>query len=619
MSEIFADSLIWIILYPLWLFILIGAARFFAVKMPCKIVSLLTLLGSFTGLIFSVGALPFVFTGAPVSETVFSFVSIKNFLLQFGVSLDKLAVVSLVLLYFVSFWVQLFSVNYMAKDPKVYRFYAYLNFFNFAMAILLVAPNLFQLYVGWELIGVVSYLFIAFKYDSIFKSKAALKTFLINRIGDVCFLVGLISLVYVMIFYAPTRFLSLDFSDFNLISTLAYAHTNELTFSLLCSAFIVAAVVKSAQFPFNSWLLSAMEAPTPVSALIHSATLVVAGVFLLLRLAPLYSLSPNLMSIIAVMGLLTAFYCSLCAIAQVKVKSLLAYSTSAHVGLMFAAIGFGRPDIALLYLIIHGLVKASLFLSYGASNNEYDNSDKIKLSFSFLVGSFALSGLLFAGLSIKELMYILYQDSLLFKIEYLSILFLGAFYIFRICALYFSSERQYKSIVVTLSIWALLIPVIIGSFWIAEYSLDVPFIVSLVGAILAFITVRYFRFYPRCLALVFEEGFFVDLLLTRLITSTYCAISRFLMLIDNWLAESTFIKYCARIGVNIAAFIEKYIFEYPIRFFVQCIKFASKEFELVQVKNAQAYIAYGALIIGVVFTTILLTYSLIIHLRGGMG
>lgn len=619
MSEFFADTIIWVILYPLWLFLIIGAARFFAIKMSNKVVAILTLLGSFTGLVFSLGALPLVFSESVSSEQVFTFINIQKFMLQLGLSLDKLAIVSLSLLYFVSFLVQLFSVDYLAKEPKFYRFFAFLNLFNFAMAIIFIAPNLFQFYIGWELIGLVSYLFIGFKYVSILKSKAALKVFIINRLGDVAFLAGIISLLYIMLNYAPTRFTTLDFSDLNLISTLTYGHTGEQIFFLICLLFLIASSVKSAQFPFNSWLLSAMEAATPVSALIHSATLVVAGVFLLLRLAPLLSLSPVIMHTITVLGILTAIYCSLCAIAQDKVKSVLAYSTSAHIGLMFVAIGLGRLDLALLYMIIHGIVKAALFLSYGAANNEYEDSQNTVLTPSFLVGALVLSGLLFVGVNIKELFYIAFQENQLLALEYLLVVFLGAVYILKISILKFSLKESISSKKQLLAVWTLFVPLLFGSFLFKMQSLGLPFVLSIVAVFITFIACKYIKFYPNNFVTVIKEGFFIDKFLTRSSKFAFDSITNILKNIELALENSCILKIILVFVVNFSAFVERYIFQYPIRLVVACVKFASKEFELVQTKNIQTYIAYGALIIGVIFTTILLTYSLIIHIRGGMG
>lgn len=619
MSEIFADNLIWVLLYPLWLFMLIGTARFFAVKFSNNLIAILTILGAFLGFVCTSGAIPYIFSAQTNLETVFNFITINNFILQIGVSVDKLSIISLLLLYLVSLFVDIYSMAYMAREEKFYRFFANLNLFSFAMSILLVAPNLFQAYIAWELIGVASYLFIGFNYISSMKSFAALKTYLLTKIGDLAFFTGLVVIVYLMYAYAPTRFVTLDFSDFNAISSLIFAHTNEQSFIILSSLFVIAALVKSAQLPFNTWLLSAMEAHTPVSALIHSATLVVAGVFLLLRLLPMLSLSSLIMSAIAVCGMLTALYCSLCAIFQKKVKSVLAYSTSAHIGLMFAAIGMGNPELALVYMVIHGLIKASLFLSYGTSNNEYEKTKNIVLLPSFLVAALVLSGIAFVGINIKELFWLEFKGNLLLTIEYLLVTFLGAVYMFRLCSLYFSVKQKFYNRKEFFSVWGLILLTVLSSFFVKWVGLGLPLLVAILGMLVAVVVVKTIKTKPLKFLIHLRRGFYLDNIYTQFFPSFYSCLAKSLLTIEDMISYSVFVVPLSRKLVKFVAWIEKYIFEFPVKFIVFCLRFASKEFEIVQTKDTQAYIAYAVLIIGVVFTTILLTYSLIIHIRGGLG
>ena len=618
MSEFFANNLILVLLYPLWLFILIGTARFFAVNFSNGFISVLTVLGSLAGLLFTGGAIPYILSAQSSLESVYKFLSINDFYLQLGISVDKLSIICLFLLYLISLCVQVFSVSYMKAEKKYYRFFAFLNLFNFAMSLLFVAPNLFQLYIFWELVGLVSYLLIGFKYDRVLKSVAALKTYLLNKIGDLSFLAGLVILFFVMLNYAPNRFITLDFSDFNVISALVYAHTNELTFFILCALLIIAAFVKSAQFPFNSWLLAAMEAHTPVSALIHSATLVVAGVFLVLRILPLLSLSPTIMSTLVVVGMLTAVYCSLCAIFQKKVKAVLAYSTSAHIGLMFAAIGLDNPELALVYLVVHGVIKAALFLNYGTLNNEYcSHGNQQVLLPSFYLGALALSGVFFAPVALKELFWTEVSGNLILSIEFLLTVLLGSIYIFRLSLLYTSFKKNTFDRKEFFAYWVLLVVMIL--FPVKKWDIGLPFFVALLGLVIAIIMVKIKIPYSKRLLITIRNGFYIDNLFSKLLPNLYSKFSNYLNQIEEGLSYSIVIIPLAKGLVKLTAKIEKYLFEFPVKLGVHFIKFASKEFDIVQTKNIQTYIAYASLIIGVIFTTVLLTYSLIIHIRGGLG
>ena len=225
-----------------------------------------------------------------------------------------------------------------------------------------------------------------------------------------------------------------------------------------------------------------MKAPTPVSALIHSATLVIAGIFIVIRLLPLLSLSANVMLIISCVGIITALYSSLCAICQTNVKKVLAYSTSANIGLMFVAIGFGNVDLAVAYVFIHGLLKSALFLSYGGANNEYEERKSTNLPISFLVGSVLLAGLLFAPMNIKELLYDSLKDNLYFKLEYLLVCLMSAIYIFRLNTLYFSYKRKYSlNLKEGFAVWGLLLLLLCATPHITYIGIGVPFLCALVG------------------------------------------------------------------------------------------------------------------------------------------
>ncbi len=621
MIEFLTDNLIWVLLYPFWIFILIGTGRFLGVRMGKSTLTCLTLLGSGLGFIFSAGAIAFVYLNGP-TEFLCSFIKIQNFYLQLGVNIDYLSLTFLLLLFFISFFIQLYSSSYMSNEPKYYRFTAYMNLFNFAMALLLVSPNLFQIYIGWELVGVVSYLLIGFKYTNPLKSLSAIKAFIINKIGDTLLLGGIVSLIYIMYAYSTPQYVTLDFSDFNLISSVAYAHTNNLTFIILCMLLLAGIMTKSAQFPFHTWLQDAMNAPTPVSALIHSATMVAAGIFLTIRLLPLFTMSKDVLIFIVMLGMFTALFCSLCAICQKNIKSVLAYSTSANLGLMLTAVGFGNINLAVIFLIIHGIIKAALFLSYGLSNNEYIDYETKQQTITptFIIGAFALSGLAFVGLNCKEQFFLTFKPNIFLTIEFLLVSFMCAVYIFRLCCLYPLTTEKQKNIPEQLSVWILLIVVILSTFMINSSTLGAPFWVAFAGAIIAIIiTLRTKDSNMGHLAKICENGFYIDKFYTKVIFALYGILTSFFNKVEKYISENKILFYIARYFVHLAEWIEKNIFELPVKLIVLCLRFASREVEHAQVRNIQTYITYGALILGIIFSAILLMYSYIINSLGGIG
>lgn len=619
MSEFFTDNLIWVILYPLWVFLLIGTGRLFAVRMSKKLLTLITLTGSGLGILFSGGALINILQSGS-KEFVFTFIKIQNFLIQLGVNIDKLSAVYLLLLFTISFFIQLYSSSYMSREPKYYRYFGYLNLFNFAMGLLLVSPNLFQIYIGWELVGLVSYLLIGFQYTNPLKSTAAVKAFIINRIGDTALLTGILCIIYIMWTYSVSGFVTLDFSDFNIISSIVYAHTNNFTFTILCLLLFTGVIVKSAQFPFHTWLQEAMKAPTPVSALIHSATMVAAGVFLTIRLLPLLTLSKEILIFIVILGMFTALFCSLCAICQNNVKSVLAYSTSANLGLMIAAVGFGNIDLAVIYLIVHGFIKAALFLSYGMTNNEYTDDTGTTLPPSFIIASFALAGLAFAGLNCKELFFETFKQNTFLRIEFLLTAFMCAVYIFKLCCKYPIAKGKRPHAREQISVWVFLFIITAGTFAVYGSQLGVPFWTAFAGALTAIIiSIKAKECKEGKITQICSEGFFIDKFYSRYIYSCYGKITDIANKIELYISNNKFLVSFVKAAVFIAGNIEKYILDAAVNLCAICTKFASRELEHAQTRNIQTYIAYGVLIAGIIFTAILLTYALVINSLGGIG
>ena len=278
--------------------------------------------------------------------------------LEIGVDLrwDPLAAVMALTVTGVSFLIHVYSIGYMEGDERFGRFFAYLNLFVFSMLLLVLADNLILLYVGWELVGVCSYLLIGFWFERPAAATAAKKAFITTRIGDTGMLIGIF-----VLFAALGTF---GIQDVNLAATDGgLARTTATTAAILLFA---GAVGKSAQLPLYVWLPDAMEGPTPVSALIHAATMVTAGVYLVVRLNPLFEFAPVAAAVVAAIGAITALYAAVLAMAEEDIKRVLAYSTVSQLGFMFLAAGVGAPGAAMFHLVTHAFFKALLFLAAGS-------------------------------------------------------------------------------------------------------------------------------------------------------------------------------------------------------------------------------------------------------------
>jgi NADH-quinone oxidoreductase subunit L len=278
--------------------------------------------------------------------------------LEIGVDLrwDPLAAVMALTVTGVSFLIHVYSIGYMEGDERFGRFFAYLNLFVFSMLLLVLADNLILLYVGWELVGLCSYLLIGFWFERPAAATAAKKAFITTRIGDTGMLVGIF-----VLFAALGTF---GIQDVNVAATDGgLARTTATTAAILLFA---GAVGKSAQLPLYVWLPDAMEGPTPVSALIHAATMVTAGVYLVVRLNPLFEFAPVAAAVVAAIGAITALYAAVLAMAEEDIKRVLAYSTISQLGFMFLAAGVGAPGAAMFHLVTHAFFKALLFLAAGS-------------------------------------------------------------------------------------------------------------------------------------------------------------------------------------------------------------------------------------------------------------
>jgi len=332
-----------------------------------------------------------VMNGEVISEVWFKWLVSGGFSATFGGYVDSLTAVMLLVVTLVSLLVHIYSVGYMGEDPGYDRFFAYLGLFTFSMLVLVLSPNFLQLFFGWEAVGLSSYLLIGFWFKKKSAADAAVKAFLMNRVGDFLFILGVATVFWV--------FGSLDFQE--VFSKVPQASVKEL--SLIALLLLGGAIGKSAQFPLHTWLPDAMEGPTPISALIHAATMVAAGVFMVARCSPIYEAS-SVLTVVGVIGVVTAFGAATIGLTQFDIKRVLAYSTLSQLGYMFAALGVGAYVYAMFHLFTHAFFKALLFLGSGSVIHGMGGEQDIRkmgglfkhmkvTAVTFIIGALALSGI----------------------------------------------------------------------------------------------------------------------------------------------------------------------------------------------------------------------------------
>lgn len=294
---------------------------------------------------------------------------------SWALRIDTLTVVMLVVVNTVSALVHIYSIGYMHHDPNRPRFFAYLSLFTFAMLMLVTADNLVQMFFGWEGVGLASYLLIGFWYKKPSANAAAIKAFVVNRVGDFGFALGIFG-VFVLfgsvnlgtIFANAATFIPAEGAPEGaaVLTFLGYALDKQSAMTIVCLLLFMGAMGKSAQVPLHTWLPDAMEGPTPVSALIHAATMVTAGVFMLARLSPLFELSHSALTVVTFIGAFTAFFAATVGLVQNDIKRVIAYSTCSQLGYMFVALGLGAYGAAIFHLFTHAFFKALLFLGSGS-------------------------------------------------------------------------------------------------------------------------------------------------------------------------------------------------------------------------------------------------------------
>ena len=382
---------------------------------------------------------------------LFTWLSANGLNIKFAYLVDQLSLTMSLIVTGVGFLIHVYSIGYMHGDKGFWRFFAYLNLFIFAMMNLVLGDNFVVLFLGWEGVGLCSYLLIGFWYDKKFEkgttADAAKKAFIVNRIGDFGFLLG-IFLIY----------LTFDSLNFNEVFSKAQSLSiNEITFSLIALFLFIGATGKSAQIPLYVWLPDAMAGPTPVSALIHAATMVTAGVYMVSRASILFASAPSIMMLIAVIGLLTALFAASIGLVQNDIKKVLAYSTISQLGYMFLAAGVGAFSASIFHVMTHAFFKALLFLGAGSVIHGMHEEQNIqnygglkkympKTYATFLIAALAISG--FPGLSgffsKDEILWYAYANGgFIFWLIGALTAMLTAFYVFRLFSLTFLGEERF--------------------------------------------------------------------------------------------------------------------------------------------------------------------------------
>ncbi len=381
--------------------------------------------------------------GGPVIVKAFEWFRVNGVQVNFAFQIDQLSLMMILIITGIGSLIHLYSIGYMSHDKGFYKFFTYLNLFIFSMLLLVMGSNYLILFIGWEGVGVCSYLLIGFWFQNWEYGKAARKAFIMNRIGDLGLLIG--------IFLLAKETNAVDY--ISIANNASHFEMDGFIILFITGSLFIGAIGKSAQVPLYTWLPDAMAGPTPVSALIHAATMVTAGIYLIVRSNFLYTLAPSMQSVILLVGLLTAAIAAFYALRQNDIKKVLAYSTVSQLGFMFVALGLGAYTTAMFHLMTHAFFKALLFLGSGsvihAMSGEQDMRSMGGLKkyipithWTFLIGTFAIAGMpFFSGMISKdEILVAAYAKSPVFWIILFIIAATTATYMFRLYYLTFHGE-----------------------------------------------------------------------------------------------------------------------------------------------------------------------------------
>ncbi|MBX9817837.1 MAG: NADH-quinone oxidoreductase subunit L [Burkholderiaceae bacterium] len=422
-----------------------------------KLSHTLTILGVLIAFILSADTLKsVVLDGAHFNETLYTWMVVGGLKMEVGFLVDSLTAMMMCVVTFVSLMVHLYTVGYMEEDEGYNRFFAYISLFTFSMLMLVMSNNLLQLFFGWEAVGLVSYLLIGFWFNKPTAIFANMKAFLVNRVGDFGFILG----IGLIVAYAGTLNYSEVFAKTGELAQLGFPGTDWMLITVICICLFVGAMGKSAQFPLHVWLPDSMEGPTPISALIHAATMVTAGIFMVARMSPLFELSDTALNFILIVGAITALFMGFLGIIQNDIKRVVAYSTLSQLGYMTVALGASAYSVAVFHLMTHAFFKALLFLAAGSVIMGVHHNQDIRWMgglrkympitwMTSLLGSLALIGTpLFSGFYSKDSIIEAVHESHLpgagfATFAVLAGVFVTAFYSFRMYFLVFHGKERF--------------------------------------------------------------------------------------------------------------------------------------------------------------------------------
>ena len=417
----------------------------------------LTILGVLVAFIISATTLKSVaLDGARFNETLYTWMVVGGLKMEVGFLVDGLSAMMMCVVTFVSLMVHIYTIGYMEEDEGYNRFFAYISLFTFAMLMLVMSNNMLQLFFGWEAVGLVSYLLIGFWFNKPTAIFANMKAFLVNRVGDFGFILG----IGLIAAYAGTLNYTEAFAKTDALAALTVPGTSWMLVTVISICLFVGAMGKSAQFPLHVWLPDSMEGPTPISALIHAATMVTAGIFMVARMSPIFELSDTALSLIMVIGAITALFMGFLGIIQNDIKRVVAYSTLSQLGYMTVALGASAYSVAVFHLMTHAFFKALLFLAAGSVIMGMHHNQDIRWMggvrkympitwITSLLGSLALIGTpLFAGFYSKDSIIEAVHFSKLpgagfAHFAVLAGVFVTAFYSFRMYFLVFHGKERY--------------------------------------------------------------------------------------------------------------------------------------------------------------------------------
>ena len=416
-----------------------------------------TILGVLLSFVCSVIVLKAVaLDGERFNQTIYEWLVIGGLKMEVGFLIDGLSAMMMCVVTFVSLMVHVYTIGYMADDDGYQRFFAYISLFTFSMLMLVMSNNFLQLFFGWEAVGLVSYLLIGFWFKRPTAIFANMKAFLVNRVGDFGFILG----IGLIVAYAGTLSYAEAFARGGELATLVFPGSDWMLITVICICLFIGAMGKSAQFPLHVWLPDSMEGPTPISALIHAATMVTAGIFMVARMSPLFELSDTALNFVLVIGAITALFMGFLGIIQNDIKRVVAYSTLSQLGYMTVALGASAYSVAVFHLMTHAFFKALLFLAAGSviigmhHDQDIRNMGGLRKYMPItwitsLLGSLALIGTpLFAGFYSKDSIILAVEASNLPGTGFATFaviagVFVTAFYSFRMYFLVFHGQERF--------------------------------------------------------------------------------------------------------------------------------------------------------------------------------